>query len=113
MRERKVGPDLSDHLGRGQAAHPHPGAVQHCPDRLWAWAKTAAADLFPYGITLNLACPGYHATERLRQLGLPEGVPVGDPADFGRVVAFLCSQPAGFVSGAALQVDGARTLGLL
>jgi 3-oxoacyl-[acyl-carrier protein] reductase len=38
---------------------------------------------------------------------------LGDPADFGRVVAFLCSQHAGFISGAALQVDGASTLGLL
>ena len=38
---------------------------------------------------------------------------MGDPDDFGKVVAFLCSQPAGFVSGAALQVDGASILGLL
>jgi hypothetical protein len=29
------------------------------------------------------------------------------------VVAFLCSQPANFISGVALQVDGAGTLGLL
>ena len=80
---------------------------------LWAWAKTAAADLFPEGITLNLACPALHATDRMRQLGgLDDGVH-GDPADFGRVVAFLCSGSARFVSGAALQVDGAATLGLL
>jgi 3-oxoacyl-[acyl-carrier protein] reductase len=80
---------------------------------LWAWAKTAAADLFPEGITLNLACPGVHATDRMKQLGgLGDGV-YGDPADFGRVVAFLCSQPTRFVSGVALQVDGAATLGLL
>ena len=80
---------------------------------LWAWAKTAAADLFPDGITLNLALPGAHATDRMKALGGTGGGPMGDPADFGRVVAFLCSQPAGFVSGAALQVDGAATLGLL
>jgi 3-oxoacyl-[acyl-carrier protein] reductase len=79
---------------------------------LWGWAKTAAADLFGDGITLNLACPGLHATDRVLQLGEPTG-PVGDPGDFGRVVAFLCSEPARFVSGAALQVDGAATLGLL
>jgi 3-oxoacyl-[acyl-carrier protein] reductase len=80
---------------------------------LWAWAKTAAADLLPDGITLNLVCPGVHATDRMKQLGgLGEGIH-GDPDDFGRVVAFLCSQPAGFVSGTALQVDGAATLGLL
>jgi 3-oxoacyl-[acyl-carrier protein] reductase len=63
--------------------------------------------------TLNLACPGLHATDRMKQLGgLGSGVH-GEPDDFGRVVAFLCSEPAKFVSGAALQVDGAATLGLL
>jgi 3-oxoacyl-[acyl-carrier protein] reductase len=80
---------------------------------LWAWAKTAAADLLPDGITLNLACPGIHATDRMKQLGGLGGGVHGDPADFGRVVAFLCSGPARFVSGAALQIDGAATLGLL
>jgi 3-oxoacyl-[acyl-carrier protein] reductase len=78
---------------------------------LWAWAKTAAQDLIDDGITLNLACPGLHATDRMKELGT-EGR-MGDPEDFGAVVAFLCSEAAGFVSGAALQVDGARTLGLL
>jgi 3-oxoacyl-[acyl-carrier protein] reductase len=80
---------------------------------LWAWAKTAAADLFEEGITLNLACPGTHDTERARQAGLLGDGPVGDPADFGKVVCFLCSDPARFVSGTALQVDGATTSGLL
>ncbi|MHB8671796.1 MAG: SDR family oxidoreductase [Acidimicrobiales bacterium] len=81
---------------------------------LWAWAKTAAQDLAPDGITLNLACPGFHATERMTALGgAGSGAPMGDPADFGRVVAFLCSAPARFVNGVALQVDGGATLGLL
>jgi 3-oxoacyl-[acyl-carrier protein] reductase len=78
---------------------------------LWAWAKTASQDLAGDGITLNLACPGLHATDRVKELGV--GGRLGDPEDFGRVVAFLCSEPAGFVSGVALQVDGAATLGLL
>jgi len=80
---------------------------------LWAWAKTAAADLFADGITLNLACPGTHDTERARETGSAGDGPVGDPADFGRVVCFLCSDPARFVSGTALLVDGATTRGLL
>jgi len=81
---------------------------------LWAWAKTAAADLFPQGITLNLACPGLHATDRVKELGGggAQGS-MGDPADFGKVVAFLCSEPAKFVTGAALQVDGGAVQGLL
>jgi 3-oxoacyl-[acyl-carrier protein] reductase len=80
---------------------------------LWAWAKTAAADLAGDGITLNLACPGTHATERMRQPGGLGDGRVGDPADFGKVVCFLCSDQARFVSGAAVQVDGAATVGLL
>lgn len=80
---------------------------------LWAWATTAASDVFDEGITINLVCPGNHSTDRMKQLGLvKEGMPVGDPADFGRIVAFLCSEPARFISGTTLLVDGARSLGL-
>ena len=82
---------------------------------LWAWAKTAAQDLIDDGITVNLACPGSHDTDRMKALvasGAFTGR-LGDPDDFGRVVAFLCSEPARFVSGAALQVDGAGVTGLL
>ena len=50
---------------------------------LWAWAKTAAADLFADGVTLNLACPGFHATDRTRELGARGDVRMGDAADFG------------------------------
>jgi len=79
---------------------------------LWAWAKTAAQDLASdqSGITLNLACPGPHSTDRMKELG-GSGV-MGDPADFGKIVAFLCSQPAAFVNGAAVVVDGGATLAL-
>ncbi len=73
---------------------------------LWAWAKTAATDVFGDGITLNLACPGPHDTERSRSLGGGGAGPLGRPEDFGRVVAFLCSEPAAFMTGAAIQVDG-------
>jgi 3-oxoacyl-[acyl-carrier protein] reductase len=78
---------------------------------LWAWAKTASQDLIDDGITLNLLCPGLHATDRTKELGHTGRM--GDPDDFGRIGAFLCSAHAGFLSGAAIQVDGAGTLGLL
>ena len=78
---------------------------------LWAWVKTAAADVAGRGITINLACPGPHATDRMRQLG--GSGPMGDPEDFGRIVCFLCSAPAAFVNGTAVMVDGGLSTGLL
>jgi 3-oxoacyl-[acyl-carrier protein] reductase len=78
---------------------------------LWGWAKTAAQELADDDITVNLACPGLHRTQRVLDTGFSGRL--GEPDDFGRVVAFLCSEPARFISGAALQVDGAGTLGLL
>jgi 3-oxoacyl-[acyl-carrier protein] reductase len=89
-----------------------------------AFLKTLATEVAPDGVTVNSVLPGSHATERLRNLhGGDEGlaraaasVPtrtLGDPADFGRVVAFLCSDHARFVTGAALQVDGGAYGGLL
>ena len=37
---------------------------------------------------------------------------MGDPADFGKVVAFLCSEPAANVNGARIVVDGGETMAL-
>jgi 3-oxoacyl-[acyl-carrier protein] reductase len=79
---------------------------------LWAWAKTAAQDLAAEGngITLNLLCPGPHATDRMRELGGSGAL--GSPQDFGQVAAFLCSNQAAFINGAALVIDGGATLAL-
>lgn len=77
---------------------------------LWAWLKTAAQDLMGSGVTLNLACPGPHPTGGRRTFEDMEHV--GDVADFGRIVAFMCSEAAGFLSGHALVVDGGRSLTL-
>jgi 3-oxoacyl-[acyl-carrier protein] reductase len=82
---------------------------------LWAWAKTAAQDLASErsGITLNLICPGPHSTDRMRELGGSGATgQMGRPEDFGSLVAVLCSEPARFVNGAALVVDGGATLAL-
>jgi 3-oxoacyl-[acyl-carrier protein] reductase len=78
---------------------------------LWAWTKTAAQDLAEQGITVNLVAPGLHATDRLLERGVTGRT--GDPADFGQVVAFVCSEQARFVNGVALGVDGGTVSGLL
>jgi 3-oxoacyl-[acyl-carrier protein] reductase len=77
---------------------------------LWGWAKTAARDLVAEGVTLNLICPGPHRTARMATLGMQDRA--GDPTDFGRAVAFLCSTTARFITATTLVVDGGATLGL-
>jgi 3-oxoacyl-[acyl-carrier protein] reductase len=86
-----------------------------------AFLKTLALEVADRGVTVNSVQPGLHATDRLRSLyggdtaaaasGVPAGT-VGDPDDFGALVAFLCSEHARFVVGAALPVDGGAYSGL-
>lgn len=79
-----------------------------------AFLKTLATEVKEQGVTVNSVLPGLHATDRLKQLHGGEVTGrVGDPGDFGQVVAFLCSEQAGFITGAALQVDGGSYAGLL
>jgi 3-oxoacyl-[acyl-carrier protein] reductase len=83
--------------------------------------KTLAREVAGDGVTVNSVQPGTHATGRIRDLydsleeaaaGIPAGE-LGRPEDFGAVVAFLCSDSARFITGAALPVDGGAYSGLL
>lgn len=78
-----------------------------------AFLKTAALELAGTGVTVNTVQPGLHRTQRVVDLhGSTDGVPVGEPEDFGSVVTFLCSEQAKFVTGASVNVDGGAYLGL-
>ena len=83
--------------------------------------RTLAREVAKDGVTVNSVLPGIHATARMAELypsmaeaarGVPSGV-VGEPADFGQVVAFLCSQQARHVTGVAMQIDGGTYAALL
>jgi len=83
--------------------------------------KTVAREVAGDGVTINSLQPGLHATDRLHSVYgedlsvLADTVPtgtVGDPADFGAVAAFLCSDAAKFITGAAIPVDGGAARGL-
>lgn len=89
---------------------------------LTGFLKTVAREVAGDGVTVNTVQPGTHDTDRIRQLygatpdakalDIPAGF-VGDPKDFGDVVAFLCSESAKFVTGVNLQVDGGAYQGLI
>jgi 3-oxoacyl-[acyl-carrier protein] reductase len=88
---------------------------------LTGFLKTLAREVAADGVTVNSVLPGLHATERIAALhggggdpaaGIPAGE-IGDPADFGRVTTFLCSDHARYVTGTALAVDGGADGGLL
>jgi 3-oxoacyl-[acyl-carrier protein] reductase len=78
--------------------------------------KTLAREVAADGVTVNSLLPGLHATERIAALhgggstddlaaGIPAGK-IGDPADFGCIAAFLCSEYASYVTGSAIAIDG-------
>ena len=89
---------------------------------LTGFLKTISREVAGDGITVNTVQPGTHDTDRIRHLygatpdakalDIPAGF-VGDPKDFGNVVAFLCSESAKFVTGVNLQVDGGAYTGLI
>ncbi len=88
---------------------------------LTGFLKTLAGEVAGDGVTVNSLQPGSHATDRLRAVygddlaavtaGIPAGT-LGDPADFGRIAAFLCSDSARFITGAAIPIDGGASQGL-
>lgn len=67
------------------------------------------------GITVNALCPGYIDTEAL--VDMPEAerksilstIPMrrlGKPGEVAAAAAFLASQEASYITGAALKIDG-------
>ena len=79
---------------------------------------TAARELGPKGITANVIAPGFIGTETLRGIlpaptleKLKQQIPlgrIGEPAEVGRVVAFLASDAASYLNGAVLDISGGR-----
>jgi 3-oxoacyl-[acyl-carrier protein] reductase len=89
---------------------------------LTGFLKTLALEVAGDGVTVNSVQPGFHDTERLRSLhggdlsSLRARIPVGElgrPEDFGAVVAFVCSDHARYLTGAAIPVEGGTYQALL
>lgn len=82
--------------------------------------KTLSAEYAGHGVTFNAIAPGYHATDRMRQLGVQQSIldeiPVGrmgNPDEFGTSAAFLASEDAGYLTGQVLVCDGGWSHGKL
>ncbi len=83
-----------------------------------ALTMTAARELGPKGITANVIAPGFIGTTSLRanmgeaMIGkLSPQIPlgrIGEPAEVGRVVAFLASEAASYLNGAIVDITGGR-----
>ncbi|WP_114207096.1 SDR family oxidoreductase [Acidisarcina polymorpha] len=80
-----------------------------------SWAR----ELAPFGITVNLVAPGWIPTERHVDSSQQEmdqyiaGVPMrrmGTAEDVGRMVAYLASDEANFLTGQKFAVNGGNTL---
>ncbi|MDP8977128.1 MAG: 3-oxoacyl-ACP reductase FabG [Actinomycetota bacterium] len=74
--------------------------------------KTLAREVGRRGITVNAVAPGFirtAMTEEVDDAGFLERIPagrLGAPEEVAEVVSFLCSDEAGYVNGAVVQVDG-------
>lgn len=91
---------------------------------LVAALKTLAGEVAADGVTVNTIATGRVRTERLRELyGSDEAmdaaaeadVPikrVASPAEFAPLVAFLCGDPARYVTGQTIAIDGGLTRGI-
>lgn len=91
---------------------------------LVAALKSLSNEVARDGITVNSIATGRVRTERLRQLYRDDAhmndaarseVPIGriaTPHEFAPLVAFLCGEPAAYVTGQTIAIDGGLTRGV-
>ena len=82
---------------------------------LLGMARALAREVGPRGVTVNVVAPGVIATELIAAMAptlqerwvaqVPAGR-MGSPDEVASTISFLCSEQAGFVTGALVPVDG-------
>jgi 3-oxoacyl-[acyl-carrier protein] reductase len=82
---------------------------------LIGFTKSLAQEVGSRNITVNCVAPGFIDTEMTQSLAeaqrakLVERIPLarlGTPQDIAEAVAYLASEPAGYITGATLHVNG-------
>lgn len=104
----------------GAMVAPTPNAAAPAKAALNSWSRALAIQLAPFGITVNAIAPGrinsdqirnrLHPTDASRDAFIKQFIPAGrfgEPEEIAHLVAFLASPLAGYISGAAIPVDGA------
>jgi 3-oxoacyl-[acyl-carrier protein] reductase len=96
------------------AAHAHPANVSYAASKhaIESYSRSAAAELGPHGITVNMVAPGpiqtgYLPPKTVEQIAsqTPQRR-VGEPNDIADVVVFLASEQARWVTGQLIYVGG-------
>lgn len=117
MRERKFGRIITISSINGQKGQM--GQVNYAASKAGdiGFTKALAQEGARAGITVNVICPGYIATdmvmsvpEKVRE-GIIAQIPVGrlgEPEEIARCVVFLASEEAGFITGSTLTVNGGQ-----
>jgi len=81
--------------------------------------KTTAKELAPRGITVNAIAPGFISTDMTDQLPddvrneMLKQIPLsrfGDPRDIAKVVTFVASESASYMTGQTLHIDGGMVM---
>jgi len=83
------------------------------------FTKSMARELASRGITVNAVAPGFIQTDMTEKLTeeqkqkLIQNIPIGrmgTPKDIAKVVAFLCSNDADYITGQVISVDGGMAM---
>ena len=133
MRERRWGRILC--LTSVAARQPSSALILSTTARagVLGFAKALSDEVAADGITVNVLCPGYFETDRLRELAevrgrgagrtqeqvladMGQALPIrriGTPDEFAAAAVFLASEPARYVTGVVLSVDGGLTRSIL
>ncbi|MCY4007904.1 MAG: acetoacetyl-CoA reductase [Rhodobacteraceae bacterium] len=117
MRERKFGRIINISSVNGQKGQMGQTNYAAAKAGELGFTKALAQEGARFGITVNAICPGYIGTEMV--MAVPEKVresiiaqiPVGrlgEPDEIARIVEFLASDDAGFMTGSTLSANGGQ-----